>query len=511
NPIDDAPIAQNDSYETGKNVTLIANVAFGVLADDSDVDTGDTLIAQLNSGPTHGDLTLNPDGSFTYVPDIEYLGFDSFTYFAVDSTNLQDQATVTIEVTGTPNNPPIAVNDAYEVEQDSVLEVDFANGVLSNDTDADNNPLDVSAHTDPTHGTLDINIDGSFTYTPNAGYVGQDTFNYTVVDGQTGSDVGLVTITVNPLPVPHAPVTVDDAYDTPFNTQLVINAPGVLTNDSDADDDPITVSSHTDPANGVLVINADGSFTYTPNPTFSGDDTFTYVITDGTLFSDPPATVTITVGEPPLNPTDLLVNGGFETDEDTDKVPDGWTGKNLTKEKIRCDTEDKIYAYEGVCAFQFKGVPGENSNLMQIPDGSALVTGDTLSLYAAVNGKKAVEGRARVIAKVIYADQKVKLVLNVPSGKYDYQILNDTDTLPGTPTKIKVQIQYRRGGNTGKFIIDQVRLLVNEGSTAFTFAGASGADSLIGLPAPQVPVPSPSLSGNGNSSGQVQLGSNSSK
>jgi large repetitive protein len=101
-----------------------------------------------------------------------------------------------------------------------------------------------------------------------------------------------VTITVTP--VNDAPVAVDDAYATAFETELVVPAPGVLENDTDPDGDTLTVTLDTDVANGTLNLQPDGSFTYTPDAAFSGEDTFTYTASDGVL-SSAPATVTITV------------------------------------------------------------------------------------------------------------------------------------------------------------------------------------------------------------------------
>src|SRR5439155_10629535 len=110
--VNDAPVAVNDSYTTAEDTTL--NVAApGVLANDGDVD-GDPLTAILISGPTHGTLTSNSDGSFTYTPALNYNGTDSFTYKANDGTADSGVATVTIAVTAV-NDAPVAVNDPYAV------------------------------------------------------------------------------------------------------------------------------------------------------------------------------------------------------------------------------------------------------------------------------------------------------------------------------------------------------------------------------------------------------------
>jgi large repetitive protein len=171
--------------------------------------------------------------------------------------------------------------------------------VLANDTDADGDALTAGMPTEPANGTLVLNADGSFTYTPDAGFNGNDTFTYMAHDPDGGMDTATVTVTVAAAPPPPPPdntppVAVDDAYATDFETALNVAAPGVLANDTDADGDALTAGMPTEPANGTLVLNADGSFTYTPDAGFSGNDTFTYMAHDPDGGMDT-ATVTITV------------------------------------------------------------------------------------------------------------------------------------------------------------------------------------------------------------------------
>ncbi|NEU06732.1 tandem-95 repeat protein, partial [Flavihumibacter sp. R14] len=101
-----------------------------------------------------------------------------------------------------------------------------------------------------------------------------DSFTYKVSDGTLESNIATVTLTVTP--VNDAPVALNDAYNTTEETPVSVPLPGVMTNDSDIDGDAITAIKVTDPANGTLVFNADGSFTYTPNANFNGTDSFTY-------------------------------------------------------------------------------------------------------------------------------------------------------------------------------------------------------------------------------------------
>lgn len=198
---DNAPIATNDSYNVNAGSVLTIAIP-GVLATDSDTD-GDTLSAVLVSSVSNGLLTLNLDGSFTYTPNPNFNGTDSFTYRAADGSTLSNLATVIITVL--PNNSiPSANDDSYSIEENGVLDVAAA-GVLGNDTDIDGDPLTAALVSGPSNSVLVLNIDGSFTYTPNVNFNGIDTFTYRVSDGQGGFAVGTVQITVRPTLAPPQP------------------------------------------------------------------------------------------------------------------------------------------------------------------------------------------------------------------------------------------------------------------------------------------------------------------
>lgn len=204
-----------------------------------------------------------------------------------------------LEVAYTYNNPPVANDDSYTTDEDTVLNVS-APGVLTNDTDPESDPLTATKVTDPSDGSVTLNADGSFTYTPDADYNGSDSFTYKANDGTADSNVATVTITVDPVNDP--PVAVDDAYTTDEDTVLNVAASGVLGNDSDVDGDSLTAILDTDVSHGVLSLSSDGSFTYTPDQGYFGGladgesltDSFTYKANDGTADSNV-ATVTITV------------------------------------------------------------------------------------------------------------------------------------------------------------------------------------------------------------------------
>jgi VCBS repeat-containing protein len=307
-----APVANNDTSSTNEDTPL--NVpAPGVLANDTDADNN-PLTAALVAVPVHGTVTLNANGSFTYVPDANFNGTDTFTYRASDNGGAQSNpATVTITVTPV-NDAPVATNDAYGTAEDTPLNI-VAPGVLTNDTDLDSSTLSAVLGTPPSHGTLTLNADGSFTYVPDANFNDTDTFTYRASDGTAQSNPATVTITVNASN--DAPTATADAYSTAEDTTLNVTAPGVLANDNDPDGDQLSAWVGSGTSHGTLTLNADGSFTYVPDANYNGPDSFTYRASDGTLDSNP-ATVAITVT--PVNDAPVATNDAYSTNEDTPRT-----------------------------------------------------------------------------------------------------------------------------------------------------------------------------------------------
>ena len=189
------------------------------------------------------------------------------------------------------NRDPVAVDDAATTDANVPVTVD----VLANDSDPDGDEVAVASVGAALNGTVGINNDDTVTYTPNTGFTGEDNFVYTIEDGFGGTATATVTVQVDN----EAPVAVDDVYETDQDVTLTVPAPGVLGNDTDADGDTLTAILQTGPTDGAVTLNADGSFTYTPDAGFFGQDSFTYVANDGIANSNE-ATVTI------------MVNGGVE-------------------------------------------------------------------------------------------------------------------------------------------------------------------------------------------------------
>lgn len=190
---------------------------------------------------------------------------------------------------------PTAQNDQYSLNEDSVLVVG-PTGVLINDANIDNNFF-VIIQTNVGFGILTLNLNGTFTYTPNSNFNSVDSFTYVATNGTHSSNNATVTLSVNP--VNDAPIAQNNTATTPENTSVIIS---VLNNDSDVDGDSLTVSSVTQGANGTVTTNGT-IVTYTPKPNFHGVDSFAYTVSDGLLTDT--ATVTVT---------------SFDDQDDGDKV-----------------------------------------------------------------------------------------------------------------------------------------------------------------------------------------------
>jgi len=287
-PTGTPPVAEDDSYVTDEELTL-AVFAPGVLTNDHDVD-GDPLTAVLGTPPTSGSLILSPDGSFSYTPDLDFFGPDTFTYYANDGESDSNPATVTITVNNV-NDPPVAVDDAYETDEDTTLDV--TPGVLANDIDVDLYDFVTAAlYTPPEHGSLTFFLEGDFIYTPDPDWNGVDQFEYRAFDAFVYGNIATVTITVHP--VNDAPVAADDLFVMDEDTTLSILASDLLSNDHDVDGDALSIIIDSSPSFGVLTSLSDQEFVYTPAPDWYGFDSFTYYVSDG-IESSAPATVTIEV------------------------------------------------------------------------------------------------------------------------------------------------------------------------------------------------------------------------
>lgn len=186
---------------------------------------------------------------------------------------------------------PEAHDDTYVTNESTTLVKTALEGVLANDYDTEDDDLTAMVLIAPLHGDLVLDDDGSFTYTPFAGFNGVDSFVYIAHD-TVDYDIATVFITVNS--INYAPIGLSDTYTTAQDAVLTVPASGVLTNDADLDGDPLTAELVVNVTHGTLTLAANGSFVYTPNTGFFGEDSFTYKAFDGALYSGE-TTVKITV------------------------------------------------------------------------------------------------------------------------------------------------------------------------------------------------------------------------
>jgi VCBS repeat-containing protein len=309
---DRPPIASNDSYTAAPGTTL-TSAAPGILANDTDPD-GDPLTAILVSGVSHGTLTLNANGSFTYTSDAGNAAADSFTYQASDGTLQSNAATVTITI-----DSAIHANaDTFGAAQNTPRAVD-APGVLSNDvlngskivsfgsqTGSEQTQLGASTPT-TAGGSVALNADGSLRFSPAPNFAGADTFKYTLANAAS-RQTGIVLMMVFAPPQANA-----DSYAV-SSAGATITKPGILSNDvvsgatitgygAVSGTEQTAIGSPTPTVKGgSITLRADGSFTYAPPATLSGTDTFRYTLSNYAGAS--PATVILTVSAVPLAAAD---------------------------------------------------------------------------------------------------------------------------------------------------------------------------------------------------------------
>jgi len=364
-PENDAPVANPDSYLVEEDTLLNADNSsagrMAVRANDTDVDnTLSTLTVSLEPGmgPTHAlTFTLNSNGTFTYQATLDYQGPDSFVYRLTDAGGLFSTATASITVTE-KNDPPVAVNDSYDVTEDVQRDVTTAEGVRDGagldddpDTNNPNSTLTVVLVSPPTHSSVFVlNDDGSFSYKGAANYNGPDSFKYKLTD-PFGVSSNTATVSINVLEVNDDPTANDDGSlaapltlikntaANPFIDQEI----NVLANDSDDPDfnvvENLTITAAgAGVSHGTVAISGDlKKVLYTPDQDYEGPDQFTYTISDGRTGT---ATATVYIEVVNFIPTE--VTGTVFVDANNNGVQDG-SEKPLAGVKVTLEGHDDIF------------------------------------------------------------------------------------------------------------------------------------------------------------------------
>ena len=247
-----------------------------------------TLSYTLDGQP-RGTLTGNIATQFLGGSNFAYVGFGAGTGGLSNTQSVRNiNVTATFEGQTPGNNPPVAVNDTATTPAGTAVTI----AVLANDSDPENNPLTVTGVSNFVGGTATVNGNNTVTYTPTAGFSGAGGFTYTITDGTTPRSAQ-VSVTVTP-PGNNPPVANTDTATTAAGTAVTI---AVLANDSDPENNPLTVTGVSNFVGGTATVNGNNTVTYTPTAGFSGAGGFTYTITDGTTPRS--AQVSVTVTPPP--------------------------------------------------------------------------------------------------------------------------------------------------------------------------------------------------------------------
>ncbi|WP_305832198.1 retention module-containing protein [Photobacterium leiognathi] len=330
-PINDAPVANPDSFTTDEDTSITVDL----IKNDSDVDGDKLTVKEINGTPLtggeqtvvvdHGKIVIAHDGGMTFVPSDNYHGDVTVPYTITDGDK-SASSTVTIHVTPV-NDAPVANPDSFTTDEDTSITVDL----IKNDSDVDGDTLTIKeingTPVTPGHeqtivvdnGKIVIAHDGGMTFVPSDNYHGDVTVPYTITDGDKSASS---TVTIHVTPVNDEPVANPDSFTTDEDTSITVD---LIKNDHDIDGDKLTVKEINGTSvtlgheqtivvdNGKIVIAHDGGMTFVPSDNYHGDVTVPYTITDG----DKTATSTVTIHVTPVNDAPVANPDSFTTDEDT--------------------------------------------------------------------------------------------------------------------------------------------------------------------------------------------------
>lgn len=282
------PVGVNDVDQT----TVSTPVTTVVKTNDGNSAIGTTVTT--GTAPIHGTIVINASGSITYTPTTGYIGTDTYTYILNTADGVaSDPIIVTITIGA--STKPTGVDD-FDV---TPINTAVTTTVVTNDPSASGST--VAVVTPPAHGTAVVAnvITGTITYTPAFGFIGKDTYTYTLTNGGIVSDPIKVTISVKP-------VGTTDADVTPINTQVTT---GVKANDG-LSASGTNVAAATAPTHGTIVVDASGTITYTPTNGYTGTDSYTYTLTTADGVVSDPIKVNITIYTASMSLTKVANNGG---------------------------------------------------------------------------------------------------------------------------------------------------------------------------------------------------------
>jgi VCBS repeat-containing protein len=315
--VNSAPIAQSQSIITNED-TATSSVVYA-----TDSDGPSALVYSKMSDPAHGTITAfdTATGVFTYVPETNYNGSDSFKFQAYDGKDYSDETTVSITINAVNDTPSFTLGTGPTVSEDAgaqsmtgfVTNINKGDGNESAQTltfsVSDNNP---GLFTET--GRPAISDSGALTFTPAENQNGFATVTVSLSDNGGGANTsGDQTFTIAVGAVNDVPNTNKDTFTIKEDATFVAGVPGVLENDTDVENDALTAVLVSTTTNGVLDLNQDGSFVYTPNADFNGLDSFEYRAKDTELGN----IVTVTIDVAGVNDVPAAKADSYETNEDT--------------------------------------------------------------------------------------------------------------------------------------------------------------------------------------------------
>ena len=341
-PFNHPPISSNMMFDIETNTNLTGQLK----ATDQD---GDPITYTLLNNTSYGNITVKPDGTFTYTPINGFIGNDTFTYIAKDWKENGNIATVQINVHPI-NNLPVT----HDINLTVAKNENITYNILANDEDGDN--LFYKLVDKPSKGILTINTNGTFTYAPNKNVVGNDVFTYKTNDWQGESNIGMVNIEI--FEFNHPPI----ANNITIATQKNHSFRGLF-NATDIDNDDLTYKIITNPLHGTMRILTSGHYIYTPNNGFTGNDNFTYSANDGKNDSNI-ATVKITVSN--IVKT-IKQNAIINNNQNTQNSPQKTIIKQKNSETIAPHASVLSLPTNQTIKPQIPNTPNTNSILQNIP------------------------------------------------------------------------------------------------------------------------------------------------
>ncbi|MCS0125800.1 tandem-95 repeat protein [Vibrio alginolyticus] len=306
-PVNDAPEPQDQAFTVGEDGVLTFTDA-DLLTGATDIEGDDLSVEGVTYTGADGVLTDNGDGTYSFAPNENFNGDVNFTFDVSDGT---DTVTANIDVTVTPeNDPPVAGSTAYTVHEDNSITISDEQ-LLANSSDIEGDVLIDSVSYSGNDGVLEINGDGTYTFSPNENFSGEVSLDVVVVDEEGATDSTTAGITV--IEVNDPPIAGPTAYTIDEDQVLTFSESQVLLNASDVEGDVELVGISYDGPDGIFSVNGDGTCSFAPNENFNGQ-----VQLDVTIRDEDGAEVDtyITVDVLPINDAPVSGNLAYSVDED---------------------------------------------------------------------------------------------------------------------------------------------------------------------------------------------------